>query len=95
MRRDPVLGWRGSDNVGDVGIHRLHARPHPFKAKKTGTLELTSHNQFDWAMEVRDAKGNVVAGTDGSDLTTPENMTVFLKKGKYEVVYCSFLGEPE
>jgi hypothetical protein len=68
---------------------------YPFKTKKTGTLELTSHNQFDWAMEVRDAKGNVVAGTDGADISTPENMTVFLKKGKYEVVYCSFLGEPE
>jgi hypothetical protein len=68
---------------------------YPFKAKKAGTLELTSHNMFDWAVEVRDAKGNVVAGTDGADVTTPENLTVYLGKGKYEVVYCSFMGEPE
>lgn len=65
-----------------------------FKAKKKGVLTLTSHNALDWAMEVRDSKGNVVAGTDGANVDDKENMTVMLKKGTYQVVYCSFAGEP-
>ncbi len=67
----------------------------PLKLKSAGTLELTSHNVLDWAMELRDSKGNVVTGTDGGDLTTPENLSVYLPKGKYVVVYCNLEGEPE
>lgn len=67
----------------------------PLKLKSAGTLNLTSHNVLDWAMELRDSGGNVVTGTDGGDLTTPENLSVFLPKGKYEVVYCNLEGEPE
>jgi hypothetical protein len=66
----------------------------PFKAKKTGVLTLTSHNAADWAMEVKDSKGNIITGTDGADVNTPENMVVTLRKGSYEVIYCSFAGEP-
>jgi hypothetical protein len=66
----------------------------PFKAKKSGVLTLTSHNAADWAMEVKDSKGNIVTGTDGADPNTPENMVVSLSKGSYEVIYCSFAGEP-
>jgi hypothetical protein len=66
-----------------------------FKAKTAGVLTLTSHNAADWAMEVKDSKGNIVTGTDGSDPNTPENMIVSLSKGSYEVIYCSFAGEPQ
>jgi hypothetical protein len=68
---------------------------YPFKAKKTGVLTLTSHNAADWAMEVKDSKGNIITGTDGADVNTPENMVVTLRKGSYEVIYCSFAGEPQ
>jgi hypothetical protein len=63
--------------------------------KKTSTLTLTSHNAMDWAMEVRTSDGTWITGVDGPLPTDPENMTISLSKGKYEVVYCSFAGEPE
>jgi hypothetical protein len=66
---------------------------YPFKAKKTGVLSLTAHNSADWAMEVKDSKGNIITGTDGADVNTPENMVVTLRKGSYEVIYCNFAGE--
>ena len=68
---------------------------YPFKAKKNGVLSLTAHNSADWAMEVKDSKGNIITGTDGADVQTPENMVVTLRKGMYEVIYCSFAGEPQ
>jgi hypothetical protein len=63
--------------------------------KKTSTLTLTAHNALDWAMEIRNSSGTNVTGTDGANVNDPENMTVALTKGTYEVVYCSFAGEPE
>ena len=66
----------------------------PFKAKKNGVLSLTAHNSADWAMEVKDSKGNIITGTDGANVDDPENMVVTLRKGSYEVIYCSFAGEP-
>jgi len=66
----------------------------PFKAKRAGVLSLTAHNSADWAMEVKDSKGNIITGTDGADVNTPENMVVTLRKGSYEVIYCNFAGEP-
>lgn len=65
-----------------------------FRAKKAGVLSLTAHNSADWAMEVKDSKGNIITGTDGADVNTPENMVVTLRKGTYEVIYCNFAGEP-
>ena len=66
-----------------------------FKAtKKRGTLKLTAHNALDWAVEVRDKRGNTIAGTDGEDPTQAESLTVGLRRGTYTVVYCSFAGEP-
>ncbi|MFN2527023.1 MAG: hypothetical protein ABR505_12310 [Actinomycetota bacterium] len=63
--------------------------------KKRATLSLISHNMLDWAMEIRDANGDTVTGTDSADAQAPENMTISLKKGSYEVIYCSFAGEPQ
>lgn len=66
------------------------------KLKTRGVLELTAHNMLDWAVEVRDSKGDVISGTDGAGTpTTPENFELLLEKGKYEVVYCNLEGEPE
>ena len=65
-----------------------------FATKKPGVLTLTSHNALDWAMEVKDSKGNIITGTDGGSPNDPENMVVSLSKGKYEVIYCNFSGEP-
>lgn len=80
---------------GNVPPGPADVNSHPFKAKRAGVLTLTAHNQADWAMEVRDSKGNTITGTDAESPETPENMVVTLRKGTYEVVYCNFAGEHE
>lgn len=67
---------------------------HTFKAKKRGTLFLTSHNALDWAVEVRTKSGANIGGTDGGSPTDAENLSVSLKKGTYKIIYCNFAGEP-
>jgi hypothetical protein len=64
--------------------------------KKTATLTTTSHNALDWAAEVRDSKGNIIASSDqpigGSQA---ENLVLTLRKGTYQVSYCNWSGEPQ
>ena len=81
--------------TGNVPAGPMDVNSQELVAKKTGTLTLTAHNQLDWAMEIHDSAGNTITGTDGADSTTPENMTIRLAKGTYEVIYCNFSGEPE
>jgi hypothetical protein len=63
--------------------------------KKTATLTTVSHNALDWAAEVRDSKGNIIATSDqpigGSQA---ENLALTLRKGSYTVSYCNWSGEP-
>ncbi|HET6818527.1 MAG TPA: hypothetical protein VFH66_14965 [Mycobacteriales bacterium] len=65
------------------------------KVKGKGILTVVGHNALDWAMEVRDSKGLVLAGSDGGTPTDPEGTVVMLPKaGSYSVVYCNLEGEP-
>ena len=65
------------------------------KVAGKGFLTVVGHNKLDWAMEVRDAKGNVLSGNDGSSPTSAEGTTAFLPKaGTYSIVYCNLEGEP-
>ncbi|HEY7874701.1 MAG TPA: hypothetical protein VIG64_06220 [Actinomycetota bacterium] len=63
--------------------------------KKSATLTTVSHNQGDWAAEVRDSRGNILATSDqpigGSQ---GENFALTLRKGSYTVSYCNWSGEP-
>jgi hypothetical protein len=63
--------------------------------KKRSVLSVMSHNVADWAMELHDSKGNVLATSDGATPETPEGVTILLKKGTYKVYYCNFAGEPQ
>jgi hypothetical protein len=90
LTNDATMHCEGTVPAGPADVNS-----YPFKAKTAGVLTLTSHNLSDWAMEVKDSKGNIVTGTDGGDPNTPENMVVSLSKGSYEVIYCSFAGEPQ
>lgn len=106
----PVSGtWTYTDTTPDPTTLQNPAQEHchgtlpsaptdvnsqEFVAKKKGTLSLVSHNALDWAMEVHDSSGTVIAGTDGANPDDPENMVVAVKKGTYSVIYCSFAGEP-
>lgn len=80
---------------GVVPANPADVNEQTFKTKKKGTLYLTSHNALDWAVEVHDKRGANIGGTDGGSPTDPENLSVFLKKGKYTIIYCNFAGEPQ
>jgi hypothetical protein len=68
---------------------------HTIKVTGAGTLTVVGHNKLDWAMEIRDAHGAVLAGSDGSSPASPEGAVASLTKpGKYAIVYCSAEGEP-
>jgi hypothetical protein len=63
--------------------------------KGRGTLTVVGKNKGDWAMEVRDKAGNVLAGSDGGSPVDAEGTVVSLAKaGTYSVVYCNLEGEP-
>jgi hypothetical protein len=63
--------------------------------KKRSTLSVMSNNAADWAMELHDKKGNVLATSDQAAPEAPEGVTISLKKGTYSVYYCNFAGEPQ
>ena len=89
-----------NDNAAEHCHGTLPAAPvdvnnRTFKSPARGWLKLTSHNALDWAVEVRDKRGNTVGGTDGGLPTDAENLQVSVKRGTYTVVYCNFSGEPQ
>src|SRR4051812_14332672 len=72
----------------DVNVHTL-------KVAGPGTLTVAGANTLDWAMEVRDAKGILLAGSDGTGPTDAEGTVVPLRKaGAYQVIYCNLTGAP-
>jgi hypothetical protein len=80
---------------GNVPASPTDVNSHSLTVKGKGILTVVGHNMGDWAMEVRDKRGNVLAGSDGSSPTDPEGTVVGLTKaGTYSVVYCNLEGEP-
>lgn len=79
---------------GKIPAAPTDVNAHTLKVPAAGTLTVVGHNRLDWAMEVRDRRGNVLAGSDGSSPVSAEGTTVALAKGTYSVVYCSAEGEP-
>lgn len=80
---------------GKLPSSPVDVNSHTIKVKGPGTLTVVGHNTLDWAMEVRDAHGNVLAGSDGATPTSAEGAVVSLHKaGTYAIVYCSAEGEP-
>ena len=68
---------------------------HTIKVAGPGTLTVVGHNALDWAMEVRDAHGAVLTGSDGSSPNAAEGTVLALRRpGTYAIVYCSAEGEP-
>lgn len=70
--------------------------PTNIKVPAVGKLKLTLENTGDWALEVRDPKGTIIASSDGSGPADLESATAKTKKaGTYKVWACNLGGHPE
>jgi hypothetical protein len=68
---------------------------HTIKVKGRGVLTVQGATTGDWGMEVDDAKGRVLATSDGTQPQDQEGTVVdLLRAGTYSVLYCNFGGAP-
>lgn len=80
---------------GKVPSSPVDVNKGTIKVKGPGLLTVVGHNKLDWAMEVKDAKGNLLGGSDGGSPTSAEGTDAILPKaGTYTVLYCNMEGEP-
>ena len=94
---DPSGNANGSTSLHCSG--KLPAGPadvnaHTFKVTGPGTFSAISHVNGDWAIQLRDAKGNVITGDDVNPPASEALTGVVLKKGTYSLVLCNLEGAP-
>lgn len=70
----------------DINAHTITVSGH-------GTLTVNGNATGDWAMEVRDRKGNVITGDDQNP-PKQESVSVDLNKGTWTLYYCNLEGAP-
>jgi hypothetical protein len=58
-----------------------------------GTLTVEGNSVGDWAMELRDRKGNVLTGDDQNP-PKQESVSMDLNKGSWTLYYCNLTGAP-
>jgi hypothetical protein len=95
---DPTPDASTSTNVSNHCHGKLPSAPvdvnsHTLKASRPGTLTVNTSVVGDWALEVHDSKGNIIAGDDANPPAS-EGAVVALKKGTYAVVLCNLSGAP-
>ena len=89
------------DAASDDSSHchgRLPAGPADVNARsitvpRKGTLVVNGSATGDWAMELRDRKGNVVAGDDQNP-PKQESVGADLGKGTWTLYFCNLTGAP-
>lgn len=86
----------GSTCEGALPAGPTDVNAHTIKVKGKGTLTVDGNNTLDWAMEVRDAKGNQLAVSDGTLPQDKEGIAglAITKPGTYSVVFCNLGGAP-
>jgi hypothetical protein len=66
------------------------------KLPAKGTLRVLLNNTGDWGLDVRDAKGRVLASSDGDTPEDKEAVTTKIKAaGTYTIVACNLGGSPQ
>lgn len=79
-----------------VGVIPTSTHHYEFKVPAAGTLEVQLNNTLDWAVAIRDAAGDEVAGADGGSPEVKEVVSVKFKKAQtISIDTCNFAGEPE
>jgi hypothetical protein len=79
---------------GKVPAGPADVNAHTLTVTGRGLLTVSGATKGDWAMEVRDRRGNPIAGSDGSLPTAQEGTRVDLVKGTWTVFYCNVTGAP-
>lgn len=80
---------------GAVPAGPTDVNTHTVKVAGPGTLTVIGSNTLDWAMEVRDAKGNQLTASDGGLPQDQEGVVLPVSKaGTYSVIYCNLTGAP-
>jgi hypothetical protein len=98
---DPTVTVLGTAKGADPYCHGTlpegpaDSTTQQLKIAGKGLLTVTGTNTGDWAMEVDDAKGNLLAGSDGSSPQDQEGLALPLTKaGTYTVHFCNLTGAP-
>jgi hypothetical protein len=91
---DASLGAATNHCHGKLPASPVDVNSQALKVKGTGSLTVIAHVTGDWAMEIRDAKGNVVTGVDVNPPASESVAGLVLKKGAYAVVLCNLSGAP-
>ena len=69
--------------------------PIPVKVPGAGKLKVSLANTGDWAVEIQDSRGVVLASADGDMPEAQESATAKTKKaGTYKIVPCNLGGAP-
>lgn len=93
---DPTVD-AGSDNSshchGNLPASPLDVNTATLKVSRPGTLTVNGNSVGDWAMEVRNSKGDSIAGADVNP-PAQESVGVDLPKGTWTVFYCNLTGAP-
>jgi hypothetical protein len=80
---------------GNVPPSPVDKNSYTLKIKGPGALTVTGSNTLDWAMELNDSKGHMLAASDGGLPQDEEGVVASLKKpGSYTVVFCNLGGAP-
>jgi hypothetical protein len=94
---DPSASAPGSPVGCDSALPGQYPREAPISVKlpAAGKLNVKLANQLDWAVEILDPSGNVIASSDGADPNSVESATAKAKKaGTYKIQPCNLGGEP-
>jgi hypothetical protein len=94
---DPSGNANGSNDQhcdGKLPAGPADVNAQTFKVKGKGSFSVTSHVVGDWAIQLKDAKGNTITGDDVNPPDSEALAGVILKKGTYSVVLCNLEGAP-
>jgi hypothetical protein len=96
MGAAPKLPPRDGYCVGAAPSAPSDVNVHTIKVKGAGYLRVSGTTTGDWAMEIRDSRNHVLAGSDGDVPQAQEGTATLLRKaGTYKVVYCNLGGAPD
>jgi len=94
---DPSGNAEGTEALhcnGKLPAGPADVNAHAFKVKGTGVFTAIGHVTGDWAIQLQDAKGNVITGDDVNPPASESLAGITLKKGAYSLVLCNLEGAP-